>query len=241
MTRAEGSRFAARYRLPAAIIVVIVVTAVVGAYLDWQWWQVYRGLTITLWAGAFLVAAVVLATIRRLRPAALVALAAAVGLLAGQNLGPSRPELRHSEGSLTATLTAPGASSGTTAATCAMDADATELQVSGDPNLRLAIVADDGSIPADIDQREFVGVSVTVGDRWREHGGRPDAIHLWISVGRVEADAPETVMVSGLSSTLDLSWTAVGGRLAFGGLVRSEVPDATGEAIDLAGTIEWTC
>ena len=116
-----------------ALALTLVAAAALGAWLDWRWWEVYRGLTITLWAGGLLIAALVLATVRRLRPFALFPLAAAVGLLLGQNLGPARPELRDSEGGATVSITTPAITTGTTPVTCAMDADADRAVGRGRP------------------------------------------------------------------------------------------------------------
>ncbi len=220
-----------------------IMSAAVAAYGDWVWWEPYRGVVITLAAGVVLVVAVVLATVRRTRPAAIVVAVVGLGLVAGQNLGPSRPELQHSEGTMTVTLSSPGPASGTGPATCAMDAAATELSVSGDSNLRLAIVPDNPAAPSDIDQREFVWISLTVGDRWiRSPDARSDMRAFQIGVGRVEADMPESRMVSGQSTSLEIAWSAAGGTLRFAGLTaQSDTSEARGDFIDLAGTLEWTC
>src|SRR5688572_557461 len=74
-----------------ALAVTTLAAAVLAAWLDWRWWEVYRGITITLWAGGLLLAAGVLATIRPVRRFSLFPLAAAIGLVIGQNLGPARP------------------------------------------------------------------------------------------------------------------------------------------------------
>ena len=229
----------------AAVVafVAFVGAAILGAVGDWVWWEPYKGLVITLAAGGVLLVAIVLATLRRTRPAALVVAAIGVGLIAGQNLGPSRPQLEQFQGTLTVTLSAPRATTGSAPVTCARDAAATELSLSGDPNLRLDVIADDPAAPADVDQREFVGVSLTVGDRWEQDPTpRPDGVVLRISVGRVEADLPETRMRSGRSSTREGDRSATGGTLSFAGLVPEIRPgEATGDPIDLAGTVTWTC
>ena len=227
----------------AALASTFVVAAALGAWLDWRWWEVYRGLTITLWAAGLLIAAVVIATVRRLRSFALFPLVAAVGLLLGQNLGPARPELGNTEGAATVSITNPATTIGTTPLTCAMDADATELSISGDPNLRLGILPDDPTVPADVDGREFVSLSLTVGDRWQDgEPDRADGIALRVMIQDVRADAPATMMRSGPGSTLELGWTSVGGRLRFADLVHAtDDPDAPGPPIDLEGTIDWTC
>ena len=227
-----------------ALAVATVAAAVLAAWLDWRWWEVYRGLTITLWAGGLLIAALVLATVRRLRIVALFALASAVGLLLGQNLGPARPELRHSQGAATVSITTPATSTGTTSVTCAMDADATELSFAGDPNLRLGILPVDPAVPPDIDGREFVFLSLTVGDRWQDgQPDRADGIALQVMVHHVRADAPATRMASGPDSTRSGSpGRATAAALRFADLVHAtDEPDSPGPPIDLAGTIAWTC
>lgn len=225
-----------------AAALALVGAAALGAVGDWFWWEPYKGLAITLAAGAVLFLAIVLATLRRARPAALIVAAVGVGLIAGQNLGPARPQLEYHEGTLTVTLTVPGTTSGSAPVSCSMDS-AGALSVSSDANLRLDIVPDDPAVPADVDQREFVGVSVTVGDRWDQGSTpRPDGLVLTTSVGRVEADLPETRMRSDRSSTLEMERSATGGTLSFAGLVpEGRADEATGPPIDLAGTLTWTC
>jgi hypothetical protein len=200
---------------------------------------------ITIGAVAVLLAAVVLRVIplRRSHQLALLVAAVGVGVLAGQNLGPSRPALTQTEGTITVTLTSPKATTGTAPAVCSMDAPATELSVSGDPNLRLDILPTDPSAPADIDQRAFVGMSVSVGDRWMDGPERrPDAVLLSAMVSGVFGKAAESRMVTGASSPVALRWDPSGGTMSFEGLVQdTRYADATGDPIDLAGTVTWTC
>ena len=232
-----------RRRILLAAAVIFGIAAVVGAVLDWFWWPVYNGIVITLAAGAILIVAIVLAVVPRTRSAALIVAAAGVGLIAGQNLGPSRPALEQSEGTVTVTLTAPHAATGTHTATCSMDASGADFQVSGDPNLRVDVLPDDPSVPADIDQREFFGVSLTIGDRWNQgRTPRADDVALLVIVGSVAAKDPETRMSSAPTSTLEVTRSGSGGELSFSGLVPQ--PDAgqpAGEPIDLAGTLAWEC
>lgn len=219
------------------------VAVALGAVGDWFLWQPYNGIVITFVAAGILVFAILFAVVRRTRPAGLVLAAAGIGLIAGQTFGPSRPPLLGSEGTLTVTLTEPRATTGTGLATCSMDESGTELSVSGDSNLRLDILPDDPSVPADIDQREFVGISVNVGDRWDQGPApRTDRIALSVLVGQVAAGAPETRMTSDPSSTLDLQRSGSTGSLAFEGLVPDPRADGEpGAPIGLAGTMTWEC
>jgi hypothetical protein len=224
-----------------ALALIFAAAIVAGAYGDWMWWEPYSGLLITLAAAAILVVAVVFAIPPRGRGVAVVAAAVGIGLLAGQNLGPSRPALNHGEGTLTVTLAEPVQASASIAATCAADDGLTELQVAGDPNLRIAIVPDNPAAPVEVDQREFVGVYLTVGDRWGR-SDRPDRVGFEMSVGRAEADAVESRVMAGPSSTVDVDWTATGGTVTFAGLVPDTRFDRpAGEFIDVSGTVEWTC
>jgi hypothetical protein len=225
------------------VAVVAVGAALVGAYLDWIWWLPYEGMLITIVGAGLLVVASILATVRRTRQLAILVVATGAGLLAGQNLGPARPALIHTEGSLTVSLTSPRPGTGTVPATCASEASGGAYQVSGDPNLRLDVIRDDPEAPADLDQREFVGIGLSVGDRWDQGSARrPDRIALWIRIGRVEAELPETPMRSDGSSTLVLEGTSETGSLDFAGLVHDpETTEAAGDGLELVGTVTWTC
>lgn len=219
---------------------LFLAAAGVGAYLDWIWWQHYSGLVVTLAGAGLLLLAVLPAIVPRGRPVALLVAAIALGLLAGQNLGPSRPTLHTTAGQVTVTLSSPRASTGSAPATCAMDDGARELQVSGDPNLRLDIFPDNPATPPDIDQREFVGVHLAIGDRWEPV--RADQTAIEIIIGRVEGDASETRLMADDTSILTLDRTADRGIARFEGLIRDpRAPEATGEFAELAGTVEWTC
>ena len=232
-----------RRTLVIVAVGVAVAAAVVGGYLDWIWWLPYEGVLITLVGAGLLVVASILATVRRTRQLAILVVAAGVGLLAGQNLGPARPALIHTEGSLTVSLTSPRPATGTAPATCASEASGGAFQVSGDPNLRLDVIRDDPGAPADLDQREFVGISLSVGDRWDQGSApRPDRVALWILIGRVEAEIPETPMVSDGSSTLVLEGTSEAGSVDFFGLVNDpDTTEAASERIELVGSVTWAC
>jgi hypothetical protein len=241
-----GPVFRALLRRPlvlAALIVVFGVGAILAAYLDWIWWEPYRSITITIGAVATLLVAGLLVIVPATRTLALFIAVFGFGIVAGQVFGPARPELIHSEGQVTVTLTSPRATTGTGVATCATSSAGTELQVGGDSNLRLDIFPDDPAAPADVDQREFVSFSITAGDRWSP-GPEPrsDDVHLSFIVGRVEAESLENRMAAGAGSPLELQWSNDGGTLTFSGLVPDiRATDPAGDHVDLAGTMEWTC
>ncbi|HVL53889.1 MAG TPA: hypothetical protein VM344_06470 [Vitreimonas sp.] len=242
MAVVQGNRAGPRWkrrRVLAALGVVFMLAATLGAYLDWIWWLPYSGVVLTLGAGAILLVGLVLATTRRSREIGLVLGVVGVGLVAGQNLGPSRPTLLPGDGTMDLTLTSPVAVTGSGLATCAVDEAGTELQISGD--FRLNVSPDDPSIPADVDQREFVGLYLTVGDRWGR-SERSDDAALEFIVHRVEADSLQSRMTTAVSSSLELDWTVDRGTARFAGLVpNTRFEEATGEFYDLAGTIAWTC
>ena len=163
-----------------AAVVVFVLAAGLGAIGDWVWWPVYSGIVITLAAGGILLFAVVLVVIPRTRTVGLLAAMVGVGLIAGQNLGPSRPALQGYEGTMTINLTSPRPTSGTLPVWCSMDATGSELSVSGDTDVRLDILPDDPTVPADVDQREFLFVGLSIGDRWQQGATpRPDRSCSW--------------------------------------------------------------
>lgn len=232
-----------RQTIVIAVLLALVGAAVLGAIGDWFWWEPYSGIVITIVAVLVLAVAVILAVVPRSRKASLVVAAVAVGLIVGQTVGPGRPALYHSDGTMTVTLTAPQATTGTTPVVCSMDATGAELALSGDMNLRLDVIPDDPSVPADVDQREFVGVDLTVGDRWLDAPSpRTDNRKLSITVGRVEAKFAETRMTSAPASTLDLDHSTSGGTLSFAGLVPEiRANEPSGEPVDVAGTLAWTC
>ncbi len=236
-------------RRPAWIWVIaaglFAIAAVAAAWGDWILWESYSGIMITFAVAGLLIVAVVFAVIpRRLtRRIGLLVAAVALGGLAGQNLGPARPTLTVSQGLVTVTLTSPRAATGSAPATCELDDRATELSMWGDPNLRLDILPADPTAPSDIDQRSFVAIGVSVGDRWMDGPDRrsDDVLVGAMISGSMGKDA-ETRMVSGRASSIDLAWTAAGGTVRFGGLTRdTRYAEATGDPIDLAGTITWTC
>jgi hypothetical protein len=171
------------------------------------------------------------------RRAALVIVAVGIGLVAGQNLGPSRePLMIPSDGTLTLRLDSPVVGVATGPAICSNVASATEFQVSGDPNVRL-----------DTPDQPFVSIYVNVGDRWRvlREVPRKDGVLLNIGItGTLVSDngKPSTIgMQATEASTLESTFSNEGGSLRFANLAAQSGPDFNGESMDLAGTLEWTC
>lgn len=228
------------------LLALLVVTGVAaGATWDWFNWHPMDAVLMTLAAIVVLVVGGVLAVVRLRgsRPAGLLVLALGVGMVAGQVLGPSRPELAIAEGSLAMAMDQPAPAEGTGVATCQWSDARDELQVSGDHNLRIDLLPPIEGAPPDIDQRAFVLVSITVGDRWRDGVvARRDNIDLWLSVGGVADGAEEVALAASDASTLEVSWTPEGGSARFAGLVDATTGGAAQAPLaGLAGTITWTC
>jgi len=218
---------------------VFAVASIVGAYLDWLWWPVGHGLVITIAAAAILLAGGVGVLVSRgtVRRVSLAILVAGVGLLVGQNVGPSREPLVQSGGTMSLRLESPVVATTTSPAICQNVASGTEFQVNGDPNMRLD--STNGS--------PFVMVYLNVGDRWDaiEDAPRKDGVRLTITIDSAlvpDSGKPSSVaMEATASSTLESSFSNQGGSIHFAGLVPKNGPDFTGGSMDLAGTIEWTC
>lgn len=235
--RTAGDRRRATFIVAGAIL--FVAAAILGAYLDWLWWPVYSGLMITIAAGLILIVAGLLALAGRgtIRRVALLGLAIGVGLVAGQNLGPSREPLIHQfGGTITMRLESPWVAVASGPADCTNVASATEFQVSGDPNLRL-----------DNPGSDFVSIYLNVGDRWAAQGDamRKDGLHLSIGITPAlvpDEGKPTTIaMVASEASSVTSTFANEGGSIRFSGLVAQTGPDFSGESMDLAGKIEWTC
>ena len=220
----------------AALVLVGLAAAVVGAWLDWLWWPVYSGLTITLVAFGLIIVGGILAMIPRrpVRRAGLLVLAAAVGALLGQNLGPSREALIPAEGTVTLTLERPFAETATAVATCSNVASGTEVSVSGDANMRLS-------------DRSFVSIYVDSGDRWAVTSDAPRANGVRLQIDITPELVPDDGRPSSVgmratpSSTVEAAFTNEAGRVQFAGLEPMTDVDHDGTSMDLAGTIEWTC
>jgi len=222
-----------------ALILAFVLAAIVGAYLDWIWWPVMHGVAITVVAIPILIIGAVVAGFGRglVRRTGLVILVVGIGLLAGQNLGPSRSELLVGDGTLALTLDSPVPASGSGGASCNTVVDGTEISVGGDANMAL-----------DLPDNPFVSVWFEKGDRWEAlRGGprAPDGTMLVISVtprAVGEDGTPSTIgMGADETSTVEIDYDSTGGTLRFADLVPLTGVDYTGESMDLSGTIEFTC
>ena len=227
------------------LAVLVVAGVAAGAIWDWFNWHPMDAVIMTLAAIVILVVGGVLAVARPRgsRLAGVVVLAVGVGIVAGQVLGPSRPALEIAEGSLAMAVDQPAAADGTGVATCQWSAARDELQVSGDNNLRIDLLPPIEGAPPDVDQRAFVLVSITVGDRWPDGAvTRADNMDLWLSVGGVADGAGEVALAALFASTLEVSWTPEGGSARFAGLVDATTGMAVAAPLaGLAGTITWTC
>ena len=242
-TSSAGGR--GRVAVVAMAAVVGAAAAIAGAYLHWMWWPVTYGggLLIALAAGVLLLLGAIVELIGRrihrvrIQRVALLVLATGVGLVAGQSLGPSRePLLDPQEGTMTLRLESPVVAVATGPAWCTNVASTTEFAVTSDSNLRL-----------DTPNRPFLSISVDKGDRWQviHAGPRKDGVLLGIDVmGALVTDSgkPGTVgMRATEASTMTSTFSNSGGSIRFAGLAAQSGPDFTGESMDLAGTLEWTC
>jgi hypothetical protein len=224
-------------------VLAFVAGVAIGAYGDWMMWLAYSGFMLAIaFIGVVLVSGMLAVAARgTARRVALVGLVAGVGLIAGQNLGPSREPLITTEGgTMTVRLVSPVAIVATGTATCVNVASETEFAVSGDgfgfPTARLPGLG-----------RAVGSVSFDSGDRWVAVNGsqRSGGVRLDIMVAdeRIPADGfpVSAVMVATEASTLEATFDNGGGTIRFAGLEAQTRQGLTGEPIDLAGTIEWTC
>jgi len=220
---------------------VLGISTAVGAAAHWILWYPPDALVIFVAAGGALALGAVgrFAPVGAMRRFAIVPVLLSAGLIAGQ-LGPSRSPLLQVEGLATVRLDLPVDATGDGSASCATVAAEDELQVSG--STRVNLFADDPSAPPEVDQREFVDFSFRVGDRWRDGPvHRSDDRDLLVTVGRVEAGAPEIHLLAADDSLLDAEWTNSGGSVRFAALVADPATPAADDTPTLGGTITWSC
>lgn len=217
----------------------LVLGAIGGAYLHWVWWEIgYRPL-VTILGVAILIVGYIVALIPRemARRIGLLILAVAVGLLVGQNLGPSRePLIDQPGGTMTLSLTSPAVAVATGSADCTNVASETEFSVQGSldqPPGRLGSPS---------------GISIQLGDRFSypRDNARMDQVRLQIeAVTELEPGGIKASNKIGMeateSSTLESAFGNGGGSIRFADLVALGGDVYTGESMDLAGTLMWTC
>ena len=93
-----------------------------------------------------------------------------------------------------------------------------------------------------------VGISIQLGDRfsYTRDNSRADRVRLEIEVttelapGSIKA-LNSIGMEATESSSLESTFSSEGGSIRFADLVALGEPVYTGESMDLAGTLEWTC
>lgn len=227
----------------AGLAVLLVGAIAVGAYGNWRLWHPADGFVVALAALAALLTGGLVAAAGRgaVRSAALVPLVVGVGLLVGYAFGPDRPELRQDPGRIDVALDALALERVVTGTSCATADQGYELQVAA--STRLAVLPADPSIPADVDDRAFVGFHITVGDRWRDgRVHRSDNVDLAVIVSGVRDGTPERRLAASDSSTVEIAWDNERGTLAFAALVDAETGGpVAGPLGTLAGTISWVC
>ncbi len=231
----------ARYAL---LLIPLIIGAIAGAYLDWRWWHPTSGILITMVAAGLLVLAALAWTTRwrPIRPTVLGVAAFALGLLLGQNFGPSRPPITLVSGSVDLQLTAPADAQPTGgSADCQLTPDGQNFQISGDPNIRVEI----GDQPRE--EQDAVSISIARGDMWQYGEPRSDGWSLIVVISDTGPFTDDEIpglwyLVSAPSSEVIAEGTQEAGSIAFDGLVldadQSQLAD---EAPELSGTIEWSC
>lgn len=244
MTASSGTAANGRGRWLAILVVVGLVAAAIGAYLDWLWWVQTQGIVITLAAIAAILLAGLLFLLRRSLATrlAFIGLAIGIGLLVGQWLGPSREPLILESGRMALHLTGPVQGDASAPANCQMVASGDELQVSMDPNARLEI---EGVPPEEF---PIVTATFAYGDRWQpQEGAREDGlvVSIYVNAAMEPADGGPTELwlESSPESTLQVGELGDVGTLQFAGLVMAsgEVQAILGTDGDVTGTLEWSC
>jgi hypothetical protein len=220
--------------------------AAAGAYLDWRMWHPMSGIVVTFGAGLLLMlGALALATRwRPIRPLAFAALALGVGLILGQNLGPTRPPISMVQGTVMIELTEPANAAPIAGrADCQLTPDGQNFEISGDPNLRIQV----GDQPREV--QDAIQVAVARGDMW-EYGAesRGDG---WSLLAIVSDTGPFTddevpghaAMASDASSELVVSGDQRAGSMTFSGLAPTDIGlgDPAAGQLELAGTLSWRC
>lgn len=234
---------AGRARSRIAVIAIgacaFAAGAVAGAYLNWFWWEIGYRPGVTLLAVAVLVMGLILSLIRRrvTRGIGLASMAVGLGLLAGQLVGPGRePLIDQPGGTMTLRLESPVVVVMTGSADCQNVASQTEFMVLATPD----------RLPGERGLPD--GIVVQSGDRWAypRDNARPDRVRLELGVTtQLDPASGKTLSRIGMeateTSTLESTFRNEGGSISFADLSAVEGPAFTGESIDLAGTLEWTC
>jgi hypothetical protein len=228
----------------ALLLIPLVAGVVIGAYLDWLWWHPTSGILVTIAAGGLLVLSVLAWTSRwmPIRPAVLWVAAFAIGLLLGQNVGPSRPPITLASGSLTVQLTEPAdARPASGSADCQLTPDGRNFEISGDPNIRVEI----GEQPRE--EQDNLQISIARGDMWQHGEPRSDGWSLIVAISDTgpftDDDVPPIwYMTSTPASGLTGEGTQEAGTISFDGLVlNASQSQGVDEPLELSGTIEWSC
>lgn len=226
------------------LLVPLIIGAVAGAYLDWLWWHPTSGILVTIVAGGLLVLAALAWSTRwaPIRPAVLGVSAFAIGLLLGQNFGPSRPPITLTAGRVDLQLTEPAGAQPTGGrADCQLTPDGQNFEISGDPNVRIEI----GDQPRE--EQDAVQISIAKGDMWQYGEPRNDGWSLIVAVSDsgpfTDDDIPGLwFMESGPSSELVATGTQAAGSIRFGSLVLDATQSqGADQPLELSGTLEWTC
>jgi hypothetical protein len=228
----------------AALILVALVGVAIGAYLDWLWWHPMSGITITLAAGGLLMLAALAWSSRWMpvRPAALGVAALGIGLLLGQNFGPSRPPITQISGRLVVQLTEPAnAHPAEGPASCQHTPDGRNFEISGDPNIRVEI----GDQPRE--EQDALQIAIARGDMWEYGEPRGDGWSLIVVVSDTGPFTDDEVpgywyLESAPTSDLVGEGTQEAGSIRFDGLVlNASQSQGTDQPLEVSGTIEWSC